>query len=92
MSYDIQAMSREKENMKLMAARMINENLSMLKYEKEQYVNYEMEIIPSYRKNMEAILVAYRQNTGNFFVLFDAKFGELSDGHHLTQESLSELV
>lgn len=72
MSYDIQAMSREKENMKLMAARMINEKLSMLKYEKEQYVNYEMEIIPSYRKNMEANLVAYRQNTGNFFVLLDA--------------------
>ena len=72
MSYDIQAMSREKENMKLMATRMINEKLSMLKYEKEQYVNYEKDIIPSYRKNMEANLVAYKQNTGNFFVLLDA--------------------
>lgn len=72
MSYDIQAMSREKENMKLMATRMINEKLSMLKYEKEQYVNYEKAIIPSYRKNMEANLVAYKQNTGNFFVLLDA--------------------
>jgi outer membrane protein, heavy metal efflux system len=72
MSYEIQAMSREKENMKLMATRMINEKLSMLKYEKEQYVNYQREIIPSYRKNMEANLVAYKQNTGNFFVLLDA--------------------
>ena len=72
MSYEIQAMSREKENMKLMATRMINEKLSMLKYEKEQYVNYEKDIIPSYRKNIEANLVAYRQNTGSFFVLLDA--------------------
>jgi outer membrane protein, heavy metal efflux system len=72
MSHDIQAMNREKENMKLMATRMINEKLSMLKYEKEQYVNYEKDIIPSYRKNMEANLIAYKQNTGNFFVLLDA--------------------
>jgi hypothetical protein len=72
MNYDIQAMGREKENMKLMATRMINEKLSMLKYEKEQYVNYEKDIIPSYRKNMEANLIAYKQNTGNFFVLLDA--------------------
>jgi len=72
MSYEIQAMSREKENMKLMATRMINEKLSMLKYEKEQFVNYESDIIPSYRKNMEANLLAYKQNTGNFFVLLDA--------------------
>jgi len=72
MNYDIQAMSREKENMKLMATRMINEKLSMLKYEKEQYANYENNIIPSYEKNMQANLLAYKQNTGNFFVLLDA--------------------
>lgn len=72
MNYDIQAMSREKENMKLMAIRMINEKLSMLKYEREQYVNYENDIIPSYEKNMQASFAAYKQNTGNFFVLLDA--------------------
>lgn len=72
MSYEILAMNREKENMKLMAARMVNEKLSMLKFEKEQLVNYEKDIIPSYKKNMEANLVAYKQNTGNFFVLLDA--------------------
>jgi outer membrane protein, heavy metal efflux system len=72
MRYEIQAMRRERENMKLMAARMINEKLSMLKYEKEQYVNFENEIIPSYQRSMEASLVAYRQNTGNYFVLIDA--------------------
>ena len=68
MTYEIQAMNRERENMKLMATRMINEKLSMLKFEKQQYDNFETNIIPSYRKNMEANLASYKQNTGNFFV------------------------
>ncbi|HEY0652088.1 MAG TPA: TolC family protein [Chryseosolibacter sp.] len=72
MSYEIKAMSFEKENMKLMATRMINEKLSMLKYEKEQYVNFKREIIPSYKKNLEVNLAAYKQNTGSLFVLLDA--------------------
>ena len=72
MTYEIQAMNREKESMKLMATRMINEKLAMLKYEKQQYDNYQKGIIPLYRKSMDANLVAYKQNTGNFFVLLDA--------------------
>jgi len=72
MAYEIQAMNKERENMQLMATRMINEKLSMLKYEKEQYDNFEKSIIPSYKKNFDANLLAYKQNTGNFFVLLDA--------------------
>lgn len=72
MTYDIQAMNKVRENMQLMATRMINEKLSMLKYEKEQYSNFEKNIIPSYKKNFDANLLAYKQNTGNFFVLLDA--------------------
>jgi outer membrane protein TolC len=72
MTYEIQAMNHEKESMKLMAARMINEKLAMLKYEKQQYDNYTDFIIPSYSKNMEANLLTFKQNTGNFFVLLDA--------------------
>jgi outer membrane protein TolC len=72
MTYEILAMHRERESMKLMATRMINEKLAMLKYEREQYENYQNEIVPSYKKNMDANLVAYKQNTGNFFVLLDA--------------------
>ncbi len=72
MTHEIQAMSHERESMKLMATRMINEKFAMLKYEREQYENYENEIIPSYRKNLDANLIAYKQNTGNFFVLLDA--------------------
>jgi outer membrane protein TolC len=72
MTYEIQAMNLEKENMKLMATRMINEKLAMLKYERQQFDNYQKDINPLYRKNMEANLLAYKQNTGNFFVLLDA--------------------
>ena len=72
MTYEIQAMSREREAMKLMATRMINEKLAMLKYERQQFENFEDEIVPSYRKNLDANLVAYKQNNGNFFVLLDA--------------------
>ena len=72
MSYEIQSMNFEKENMKLMAVRMINEKLAMLKYERQQFDNYEEEIIPLYKKSMDANLLAFKQNTGNFFVLLDA--------------------
>ena len=72
MTYQIQAMNLEKENMKLMAARMINDRLAMLKYERQQFDNYQKDIIPLYKKSMEANLLAYKQNTGNFFVLLDA--------------------
>ena len=72
MTYEIDAMNFEKENMKLMAVRMINEKLAMLKYERQQFDNYQKDIIPLYKKSMEANLLAYKQNTGNFFVLLDA--------------------
>ncbi len=72
MTYEIQAMNFEKENMKLMAVKMINEKLAMLKYERQQFDNYQKDIIPLYKKSMDANLVAYKQNTGNFFVLLDA--------------------
>ncbi len=72
MTYEIRAMNLEKENMKLMATRMINEKLAMLKYERQQFDNYQKDINPLYRKNMDANLLAYKQTTGNFFVLLDA--------------------
>ncbi len=72
MTHEIQAMNLERENMKLMATRMINEKLAMLKYERQQFDNYQKDINPLYKKNMEANLLAYKQNTGNFFVLLDA--------------------
>ncbi|HKR07120.1 MAG TPA: TolC family protein [Bacteroidia bacterium] len=72
MGFEIAAMQREKETMQLMAVKMSSEKLAMLRFEKEQLKNYESEIIPSYQKNLETSLLAYKQNTGSFFILLDA--------------------
>lgn len=70
--YKIQAMQYEKQTMELMAKRMMTEKLIMLNYEYKQYENYQKEIIPSFENNLQANLLAYKQNTGDFFVLLDA--------------------
>ncbi|MFN0176677.1 MAG: TolC family protein, partial [Saprospiraceae bacterium] len=72
MDFQIRAMTHEKEGMQLMATRMINEKLAMLKYARQQLANYETGIIPAYVQNFEANLLAYNQNTGNLFVLLDS--------------------
>jgi outer membrane protein TolC len=72
MGFEIDAMEKEKSTMQLMANQMIREKISMLRYENEQLNNYDENVVPSYQRNMEATLLAYRQNTGNFFVLLDA--------------------
>ncbi len=70
--FQIQAMELEKQAMELMAKRMQAEKLSMLKYEIMQYENYRKEILPAFESNLQANLLAYNQNTGDFFVLLDA--------------------
>ncbi len=72
LDFQIQAMQFEKESMQLMANQMASEKLVMLRYEKEQLNNYNTLIIPAYQDNYEAAFLAYRENTGNFFVLLDA--------------------
>ena len=72
MGFEIESMTKEKEGMQLMALRMINEKLTMLKYGKIQLTNFQSGIIPMYNKNFEANLLAYKQNTGNLFVLLDS--------------------
>lgn len=72
MGFEIDAMQKEKETMKLMSMQMIQEKVVMLKFEKEQLKNYENDIVPAYRRNMDASLLAYKQNTGSFFVLLDS--------------------
>lgn len=70
--FQIQAMEQEKQTMELMAKRMLSEKLFMLNYETEQYENYKKEIIPAFENNLRANLLAYKQNTGDLFVLLDA--------------------
>lgn len=70
--FQIQSMEQEKQTMELMATRMLAEKLSMLNYENAQYQSYTKNIIPAYENNLQANLLAYKQNTGDFFVLLDA--------------------
>ncbi|MCG3165019.1 MAG: hypothetical protein POELPBGB_00779 [Bacteroidia bacterium] len=70
--FQIQAMELEKQKMELMAKRMISEKLTMLNYEYMQYENYKNEIIPAFENNLQANMLAYKENTGDFFVLLDA--------------------
>lgn len=72
MGFQIQSMEMEKRTMELMAKRMLTEKLTMLNYESGQYKNYRSEIIPAFENNLQANLLAYKQNTGDFFVLLDA--------------------
>lgn len=72
MGFQILAMEKEKQNMELMAKRMVAEKYVMLYYETLQYKNYQTDILPAYENNLQANLLAYRQNTGDFFVLLDA--------------------
>ena len=72
MGFEIEAMQKERSTMQLMARQMIREKMTMLMYEKKQLDNYNKNVLPSYRKNLESNMLAYRQNTGNFFVLLDA--------------------
>lgn len=72
MEFDIQAMEDEKATMQLMANQMIRERITMLTYESRQLQNYDSSILPAYRNNLESNLLAYRQNTGSFFVLLDS--------------------
>lgn len=72
MQFEIESMQQDVKTMQLMTIQMIGEKKTMLQYEKKQLDNYDREILPSYRKNLESNLLAYRQNTGNFFVLLDS--------------------
>jgi len=72
MDFEIEAMEKEKSTMQLMASQMIHEKITMLAYEKKQLDNYDKNVIPSYRSNLESNLISYGQNTGNFFVLLDS--------------------
>ena len=72
MGFQIQSMDLEKQTMELMAKRMLSEKITMLNYETIQYENYLNEIIPAFENNLQANLLAYKQNTGDFFVLLDA--------------------
>lgn len=70
--FQIQSMEQEKQTMQLMAKKMSAEKNTMLNYESAQYQSFIKNIIPAYENNLQANLLAFKQNTGDFFVLLDA--------------------
>lgn len=72
MEFEIKEMQQEKVTMRLEANRMVNDRVAMLNSEHGQLLNYENTILPSYKQNFETAMIAYRQNTGNLFVVLDA--------------------
>ena len=54
-----------------MARQMATEKLIMLNYQKQLFQNYRDSVMPAFRASYDASLLAYRQNTGTFFVLLD---------------------
>ena len=63
---------RREGSQELMAGRMLAEKMLMLISETRQYDNYHREILPAFDDNLQANLLAYRNDTGDFFVLLDA--------------------
>jgi outer membrane protein TolC len=72
MGSQIQSLEKEVQTKELMAMRSISEKLTMLSYQNAQYQNYNETVISAYEDNLQATLLAYRQNTGDFFELLDA--------------------
>ncbi|TND07200.1 MAG: Outer membrane protein-like protein [Bacteroidetes bacterium] len=72
MSYEIDAMRKETETMQLMARQMATEKRVMLNYQQQVYANCRDRVVPAFQSNYDVSLLAYRQNTGSFFVLLDA--------------------
>ncbi len=72
MNSEIKSTEFERESMQRMATRMSQEKTAMHFYQKQQFQNYNQSIIPAYRKNLEANLIAWKQNTATFFVLLDS--------------------
>lgn len=72
MGFQIQSMELEKQTMELMATKMLTEKLAMIKFENMQYQNYKQQILPAYENNLKINLLAFRQNTGDLFILLDA--------------------
>jgi outer membrane protein TolC len=72
MGSQIQSLEKEVQTKELMATRSISEKLTMLSYQNAQYQNYNEKVINAYENNLQATLLAYRQNTGDFFELLDA--------------------
>ncbi|CAN5417494.1 hypothetical protein BH10BAC1_BH10BAC1_06940 [soil metagenome] len=65
MSFSIDAMEQNKQNMVKMAQQMINMFLIELESEYKELDNYTMLVIPAYKNSLDANLLSYGQNTND---------------------------
>ena len=71
-SYEIESMQSEKENMQIEASSMVSSIQNELKYKKKILGLYHDQILPSLSKNYRIALLAYEQNTEELFMVLDA--------------------
>jgi outer membrane protein TolC len=72
MRHEIESMRAEREGKILMAGRMAQETLLMLRSEKTQYARLQGEVAPAYRKAMDAATAAFQEGPGDLFRVLDA--------------------
>ncbi len=65
MDFSIQAMEQDKQSMINMANQMVNMLILEINSEYAEIDNYTKNVIPAYKKSLEANLLAYSQNTGD---------------------------
>ena len=72
LNYEIEGMKNQQQALLNDVSGLIQNIKSQIKYKKEQVSLYETIIIPSMRKNYQAALLAYEQNTEELFMVLDA--------------------
>lgn len=72
LGFEVQSLESEKQSITNEAVGALNTLRSKINYQKQQAVLIQKEIIPQLRKNYEANLIAFEQNTGELFTVLDA--------------------
>ncbi len=72
LSYEIEAVKNQQQTMLNNTSGFIQNIKSQIRNKKQQIELYEKTIIPSMRKNYQATLLAYEQNTEELFMVLDA--------------------
>lgn len=89
MQFEIDAMTKQKQNEINMVNQMINMTLLKLQGEYVEIDKYEYSVLPNYRKNFDVNLLAYRQNTGDLLRTFiawdDLQMARMEYLYHLEQ-------
>lgn len=71
MRKEIESMRADREAMRLMARRMAEEMLIMLRSESALFRRSAEEIAPAYRKSLDAAMAAYQEGAGDLFRVLD---------------------